>query len=252
MKKILLLVTILLMSTIWSVRADTYNFSDSGRFADAHIYSSATNNNYGANTTIIQSSGRAILWRLEDNWFDSLGADKDVDSIVCSLRVNSTAGLDSIPVYLVWKSDCWVEGTGTTATPTAAGASWNDWDGPNSEWAVAGCGQGNDAGSYNCTDAGGDDRKVSVEDTLFTENTTGWKTFRITGASAQAMYDAGRAICVLLGTNSQFLTDFHSREATSASNRPRMTVYYQSVTPPSAGGSNVVIRGSVIQGAVIR
>ena len=253
MKKILIL-TILLALPIWSWAQSERDITTQSMFLDGFFYSSAADNNYGADVTTRVTSSRSTIFALNGTWIDSIGAGQTVDSIVCSLKVAGFGGADdTLRAYPIWKSDCMVEGAGTISVPTTTGMSYNDWNGPNSEWGAAGCASAADGSSYNCTDAGGYDRMTTPCDSLAGVTTYNFYKIRLPGSYCQSMYSAGRAVAFLLTGNGALAnTDFHTREAASASNRPRVTIFYHVAAEPPAAGSNTVLRGSVIQGSVIR
>ena len=252
MKKLLFLVTMLLMSTTWSWAQSERDITTQSMFLDGFMYASSANNNYGADVTTRVTSSRSTIFQLAGTWIDSIGTGMVVDSIACSLKVTAQGGADdTLRAYPIWKSDCMVEGTGTVSVPTTTGMSYNDWDGPNSEWGTAGCANASDGGAYNCTDAAGYDRTTTPCDSIYSVTTYNFYRIRLPATYCQAMYTAGKAVAFLLtGNGALAATDFHTREAVSPSNRPRVTIFYH--TAPSVASSNLVLRGAVIRSTVVR
>jgi len=249
MKKILLILPLVLMwSATW---ADSLQISYQ-RIDDSYIYSSSPDNNYGADVIIRATSTRATLLRLDSTWVDSIGSDKVVDSLTWHIRISTNGTSDTCPGFDVWKVNCWIEGTGTGGAPTTTGVSYNDWNGPNSEWGTAGCANGSDAGSTNCTDNGGYDRTATASDTAFSGvSGTGYILVNSRVSYVQAQYTAHQPIGLLLGTYAGNSTDFYSTQASSPStNAPFVTVFYHTSTTGS--GTNVISRQGVARQGVVR
>lgn len=249
-------VLLLLTSGAWAQSVET--FTDSSHFKDGYMYLSVVNNNYGADALLRVTQTRRTLFELSAGWVDSVGVGQTIDSIVCSLKVVSPGGLDdTLRAYPVWKAGCWVEGAGTFSVPTTTGMSWADWNGPDYEWGTAGCDQATDAQADNCTDgASGYDRHATPCDSICSIPTGTYPFYAITlpGTYCQQMYVAGKAVAFLLiGNGTLAYTDFHSRQATTASYRPKAYVYYHAApTGPTGGSATGIWMSSSDRGSIWR
>jgi len=206
------------------------------------------NSGYGGLTTLhiytMGSFGQAIFIRVK-NVATEIGVGATITGAVCSLYCSgmSTAGV--IDAYSVFKP--WVEYslTAQNCVGNTKGVTYDDWNCTAEEWTTAGCACEGDDGSDNDTDGGvcgtgTRDRKSTAESS--TEVTgTGWWSWSVTAALAQAWYDGTKneeGIFLMNESGDNNNTDYTSTEG--ASNQPYWLFTYTTEAP--AAGQIIMIQ----------
>jgi hypothetical protein len=158
---------------------------------------------------------------IDSTWVDSIGSGKVITSAVCSVYCVNTIGSDSISCYGVWKNKTDI----TTCT-------WNDWDAPDLEWGTAGCANTNDAGSFNTTDGGGDDREATAWDSFLMGSTSTWYGFDLDTSWINDCYSNNRNITICFNAADANWKQFSSTDATTAADRPYFIFWYEDASKP--------------------
>jgi hypothetical protein len=214
---------------------------------DAFIYQSQPDWNYGGSFELRASLTRSILIRLYADLSYYLGENQIIDGmrvyLYLSVRESGTGISDTFQVYPMQTSYCWGEGTGTGGVTATSGATYNDWNAPNTEWGTAGCESAHDDSLFHCTDASGYDRWATPSDTpiITGTGTYGWKFCTVQKEYVQTCYDSGYFAGLLIHQHPATASKFYSTE--NASYRPYIVVYHHTgEVPPAATGSRVLIR----------
>jgi len=156
---------------------------NNGDYNDGNGWLITTYGVFSYNYSIIARASTAIN--------DSLGTGATISSAsIWVYEVYGTTAAD-IDVYGMWKTD-WVE---DDTSHTEGGATHNDWESPNNEWATAGCNCAGDDGSFNSHDDGackatGRDRMGTAESST-SVGAIGWYELPFDDW-AQTCYDAGK------------------------------------------------------------
>lgn len=237
----LLIGTIFLMSAIWSAaQADSTTF-DYNLIEDSYTYESGPNYNYGADVTLWGSGTRSIIIRLSSSFIDYLGSSQIIDSARWYGWMYYNGVDDTFNVYGILKNVCWIEGSGTIATPTTTGVSHYDWNGPTYEWGTAGCHNASDDSTFNCTDgASSADRQATASSRGIVTGTgsSGWLNCLLPTAYVQMCYDSLTSVSVLLDATAGN-TKFYSTENTILT--PYIVIYHHTdESSPAPSGNRVL------------
>lgn len=169
---------------------------------------------------LVFSSSSWMFLALDTGFIDdSIGAVSSFDSVTINFEVIGSGGGDTAYFYPVFKP------------ANVDSCTYNDWDSPDLEWGTAGANSTNDAGSYNTTDGGGDDRYATAQAEV---DVTGVGSYRVSlpGAVAQDIYDVAiTAIMIRVGDGANFR--FAVTENSTAGDRPYFTFYYQTGAAPA-------------------
>jgi len=173
---------------------------------------------------------RHPVFHLTNAIWNAVGVGYSVDSIVCSLYCTYNFGSPTVNVYNILKVDI-----------DMPNATWNDWDAPAREWAVAGADSANDAETYNTGDGDEADR-WATEFTSFIPNATStWFTYTIDDADwLNDNYVDTRGLTWMLRIEAATkMVQFASLDYGTAASRPKSWLYFHVPT----GGANVIFIG---------
>lgn len=169
---------------------------------DTQIRGANVDHNFGGYGEVVTGDEYHTLIRAK-NVASELGGGATITACICSMYVQPTGinGADEIFAYRIFKP--WVEGPHVSPTTNEPGATWNDWDNDDWEWATAGCQNADDGGSDNSGDGTDADRKSTAESSqnVTTENT--WYGWNVSTELAQGWYDGtiNEEGIILLGDN---------------------------------------------------
>lgn len=185
---------------------------------DTQLYKSGADTNYGTTTTlkVCNQFGSGVFSSLIKFDVSSIPATATITSATLTLTMDSTNFHGGTwGFYRCFKP--WVEST----------ATWNDWDGPNSEWGTAGCDNTNDSGVDNSGDGTGDDRTATAFDTSSANTSTIDIDFATPVQNwVDGSWDNNGVAIDCIGTISDG-ADFRSSEHATTSQRPKLVVVYE-------------------------
>ena len=213
----------------------TYQQDISGYTAmeDTQMRGSGADTNYGTNVQLSISSYFSFISMLIR--FDLSGELSTGDTITnCKLEIYNIYADGGVGTDI---------GSFRCLKPwTEAGATFNDWVNPDSEWTIAGASSTSDAGDYNSGDGTDYDAWDTPDDTLEIIG-DGWQDFGgvdndATADTLQAQLDSGNwegwVLAVLIPSVD---CNYRSSEYTDdTSLRPKLTVTYTPAAAPSTGG----------------
>ena len=209
-------------------------FSGTTDIDDAQLHSGAPTGNYGGkvNADINNTFGRLVL--RPNNVESTIGTGKTMDSGLVYMKFDNVNTAGNVSLFRAFKTG-WVEGI-NTGSAEAGAICWQSFiyksAAPQDEnWATAGCECADDAGSDNAVDNGtcgssNADRKATAEDTQYvTTDTSIVVAFKISAATAQALYDGSDAGLYFKGAGG--IVRAHTSENTFPDNTyPHVTLFY--------------------------
>ena len=188
---------------------------------DTVIKSSSSDTNYNANgdMSFYGTQGTLIAYDLSS----ILSAGSTITAVTLNFYMHYGQSLESCSVYRVLKP--WTE----------AGATWNDWVSPNSEWGTAGCNSVGDDAGYNTGDGTGNDRWSTADVTRTMNSPVGNITFDSTSglvATLQSNLDNSKWYgWIIRGTSAD--DSVRDSEYVTTAQRPSITITYTA----GAGGA---------------
>jgi len=116
-----------------------------------NMLSSDNQSNQGTATASVFYVGHSCLALVGFEGLDAIcGADTRDSAVIKFRSVADYYDAGTVDLYGVWK---W--------QTTEAGSEWGDWKPTAGAWGTDGCNSANDAGSFNTTNNGGDDRTAT-------------------------------------------------------------------------------------------
>lgn len=226
-------------ATIW--HNDSKVIEGTTNVEDAYIDQYNPDNNYGGATLLKTytwgSWGQAIFIRVK-NVASELGVGATLIACVCSLYCSENTTDGVIDAYSNFKP--WVEGDDNGVNNDDGDVTYNDFQSDALEFATEGCICADDDGVDNsnddgdCTSANADRKETAESSTEVT--TTGWWSWSVTSALAQAWYDETKneeGIFLLNRALDNNDNDFTSTEG--ASNQPFWVFTYTTESLPVEG-----------------
>lgn len=221
-----------------SVSADMKTFDNDTDIEDSELLQGNADLNRGAVDPIrLDNTGadmKAVVFILRKSVWDSLGVGVTIDSAIIFIRCAFTDGtVRDAFAYGIWKQNL-----------RELEVTWNDFLLSDNEWGTAGCNSTNDAGSFNVTDGGGDDRQATPFATVGIETSGTFQEFICT-SWMQTCYDADEDMSVLIRADEAAVEFLDSREDTTPANRSYVEVFF---TPGGPGADIFGRRKNMMKG----
>lgn len=217
--------------------------ADLSRFVDgdSYIYSTFADRNFGTSATLnVSSAQRPILWVDAVVW-DDIGAGQVITACGCSLSSTVDPTYDTLLVKGLWKYDI-EEGTGGAGGTDNAGVSWNDFNNTSDyQWGTAGALSADNiaTGTFNITDAGGDDRTTETIGAIIV-TASGWFVASLDTAFCNKAYTNDVDLGIIIAdSGANISASFRSIQTTGTTVDPR---FYFTHEAASAGGKKVLIK----------
>ncbi|MEW5795793.1 MAG: DNRLRE domain-containing protein, partial [Candidatus Zixiibacteriota bacterium] len=197
---------------------------------DTKIYMNYNDINFGGSQTltILNSTNlhRRVLFKFTN--IDTVGAAKIIDSVAIDLYCTSQAGA-TVGMFELWKD--WYEGSGDNAVEAGA-VDDNHWYHPDSAWTREAADSANDSGAQNRGNGTGVDRKATAMASVTVSAASTWYRFRVSPVLAQDWYSGAKQPygVIFMETGNNGTTVFASSEYATATNRPKVTIYYHAAS----------------------
>jgi len=223
----------------------TVQGQDAAGIYDTKLYQNYNDINFGGSATLtaLNSSGLNRLALFKFTNLDTIGSGMVIDSLkiqlYCTSETDATVGM-----FEVFKP--WYEGTSDNAVENGA-VDDNHWHHADSSWGAEMLGNASDAGAQNRSSGSGYDRKATATDAESITTVNSWYTFRVDPVLAQDWYDGDKEPfgVAFFETSTTGTTVFASSENATATNRPKVTIYYHSSGTLGSNRRAVVLRSNL-------